>query len=348
VRRYATVSLVLGLLCAGPALAQPPLLELLRAAATGQDDVPYEAVTTTTFRAQNGLETSYSRHVYAGHGGRHVTWTEGGGPCDSTTICDGRRRWRVLSRTVAFVGPAIDPQLQRRRRVEFAERMARDGWAVLRGSGRRAGRPVWQVTLYRQEDSDWVPFRGLEIDKETYVELGNITYARDGSPLSTTVFDTVRYLSDDEVDESRFEFEPGEDVLVLPEPGRLGRIMPFRDAKETAPWLVPLRSRPRWWRPTGVALAAFGPKVVGQFFYVAQKDGEAPRPVYFLQKRVGDEAPFFDAFFGTKDAGIRPIRRRQAIVWADDDRVYVLASTVPLDELERIAWEHAEQGDTRP
>jgi len=344
-----TISLLLALLWVGPALAQPPLHELLRAAATRQGDVPYEAVTTTTFRAQNGLETSCSRHIYAGHGGRQATWGEGEDAGGRTTICDGERRWRIVSRTVAFVSPTIDPQLQRRHRIELAERIARDGWAVFRGSSRRADRPVWQVTLYRQEDGgDWVPFRGLEIDKETFIELANITYSRDGTPLSTTVFDSIRYLQDDEVDESRFKFEPDEDMLVLPEPGRLGRMMPFRDAKECAPWLVPLRSRPRWWRPTGVALAAFGPKVVGQFFYVAQKEGEAPKPVYFFQKRVSDEAPFFDAFYSTKDAGLQPARRRQAVVWSDDDRVYVLASTVPLDELERIAWQHAQQGGARP
>jgi hypothetical protein len=340
------VALLMGLVLTSAVEAQPgpSAREVLRLAAERSDDIPHEGRLTTTIQDRNRSPHRYRKHLYAGHEGCQVSEQSGSGAFgDQSVICDGQRRWRVFrGGKLALVSAPMDFAAERDERVARA-RHGLDGYDARRLPDQTiAGRLAWLVEISRVRNGRSVRVRALAVDHETYLQLGNVTYNQDGDEVSRTIYDEVRYLSDDEIDVSRFQYVPGADTLVLPEPGRIEIPVLFRDAQARADWIVPLRKRPRGWRPGGVALPPFGDRIVAQFYYVDERDGQCSRPVYLYEHPRGQRRTFFDDFYELDSVGAEPQPREQAAVWCDDDLVYVLTSTLPVEELLAAARNHVE------
>lgn len=336
--RAAIVAIVVGAVASGAA-AQPAPDALLRRVAEARDDVPHEGTTVTRLIGPDGHEVVFRREIYAGRRGQSVTRHVGDERFEGhTVIDDGTRRWRVLhDGLLVFVSRPYDFERLRTERVRFASRKAHDWSITLGAEGEVAGRPIWSVRIHRWAFDRWVLVRSLEIDKESALEIGNVAYDHKGREVSVTRYEWIRYLSDDEVDESRFRFEPQLETLVVPEADRVGPPMPFREAKKAAPWLVPLRTRPRDWRPGGVALPQYGRVVVVQFLYAEERPNERPRPVFLFERPIHVWAEHFDEYFDLRQVGPTPVIRGRAVVWTDGRIVYVLTGALPVESLLEVA-----------
>ncbi len=339
------LALVAGLLLVGGVAAQPhgELGEILRHAAEREQDIPHEGLLTTTVRGMGRERHSFRRRIYAGHRACEVSEPQNAGPfADQRVVCDGRQRWRVLhSGSVVLVTSPFDFEQIRRDRVERAKR-ALEGMIVRRLADQTiAGRPAWTIEIARRNrEGREVRVRALAIDKETSLQLGNVTYDREGSEISRTAYDEVEYLSDEEIDDRRFIFiaEPG--ALVLPEPSRIELPVLFRDARARAPWITPLRNRPRHWRPEGVALPDYAGQCVAQFYYVDERDGGRGRPVFLFEHPRAESHPFFDGYYNLHGLGRDPRPYGQSVAWSDEALVYVLTSAIPIEDLLSAARNH--------
>ncbi len=338
----ALAFLAVCVLGSGPASAD--VWDVLRRSAERMDDIPHEGVQEITVYGPGGTQHSFRQRIYAGGRGRSVVEHTSRGPFNGQrVISDGTRRWRMLPDTgLVFVSAPYDFETERDGRVDLVEHYKDRTRASIDREAQYAGRRVWIVTIsrLRHHAPEWVRVRGLAIDQETYLQLANLTYGANGETLSQTQYLEVRYLDDDELDADRFRCEPGPEDLVVPDPARLVRPLFFREAKDQAPWIVPLRSRPLDWRPEGAALPQYGGAVVAQFYYVKEERGERPRPVFLFERRRESRAGHFDEFYGLEQAPETIERRRQAVTWSDSDLVYVLASAIPIEELDRVARAH--------
>ncbi len=327
--------------------------EVLRRAAYYQDDVAHQGKSVTSIRTPDGHEMRFTREIYAGRRGSYYIRMPAPPPANQhLVISDGKLRWRIMGDDdVALVSGPLDFEKERQRRVEFAQHMERDSRAMISES-RLCGRRTWRVKVERRHPNRpgaWVPVRALHIDQETYLELGNTTYGMDGTPLSSTEYESVTFLKDDEINQQWLTYEPKPHTLTMPDPHHMGWPERYRDASKRVPWLVPLRDRPKHWRPGGVAVHLFGKQPVAHFMYLAEvaDDGHPARPVALLERPKGGHAPHFDDFYALGNVTERPAPRRQAVAWTDGRIVYVLAAPLPQEELMRAAWQHIRAGTGR-
>jgi hypothetical protein len=330
----------------------PSGFEVLRKAAYYQDDVPHRGKAVTSVRTPDGHEMRFTREVYAGHrGAYHIRMPAPPPTNQHLVISDGKRRWRVMGDDdVALVSPPLDFAKERKRRVGFARRMEHDSRAMI-STSRLCGRSTWRIRVERKnpkQHGSWVPVRALHIDQATYLELGNTTYGMDGKPVSSTEYESVSFLSDEDINERWLTYEPKGHTLTMPDPSHMGWPERYRDASKRVPWLVPLRDRPAGWRPGGVAVHCFGHQQVAHFMYLADGgEGKQARPVALLEKPKDGKSPHLDEYYSLDTVTDRPTARRQAVVWSDGDVVYVLAAALPQDELMRAAWRHVRAGAGR-
>lgn len=339
------LAIIPALLAAGPVLGQtsPEVTRILETAAEREQDIPHEGVVVTTIRGLGRGEThSFARRIYAGHAGREVSeQIDPGLLADQRAVCDGSRRWRILhSGSVVLVSAASNFEDVRRQRVEAVRGGGRRFAARLLGDQVLAGRPAWTIEISRTGREGTTRARALAVDKETYLQLGNVTYGRDGEEVSRTLYRDIQYLSDEEIDPERFRFVAPPEALVLPESNRIELPVLFRDAHRRAEWIAPLRSRPREWRPEGVALPQFGEGTVAQFFYVDERDRGRPRPVFLFEHPRGQRCGYFDDFYATHEAGPEPRAHGQSVSWVDEALVYVLTSALPIEDLMSAARNH--------
>jgi hypothetical protein len=339
------LAIIPALLSAGPVLAQTPpeVARILETAAEREQDIPHEGTVVTTIGGRGPGEThSFARRIYAGHAGCEVSeQVDPGLLADQRAVCDGSRRWRILhSGSVVLVSAPFNFEDLRRERVERVRGGARRFTARLLGDQVLAGRSAWTIEISRTGREGSRRMRALAVDKETYLQLGNVTYGRDGEEMSRTIYRDITYLSDEEIDPERFRFVPPADALVLPEPNRIELPVLFRDAHARADWIAPLRSRPREWRPEGVALPEFGEGMVAQFFYVDERDRGRPHPVFLFEHPRGQRRGYFDDFYGTKDVGREPRQNGQSVSWMDEALIYVLTSALPVEDLLSAARNH--------
>lgn len=340
-RTSLIAALALGLL-ATSASAQPRVGTVLRRAAEALDDVPHEGVVVTEIAGRNGSVHRYLRRIYAGHEGRMASEQTGAGLlANQRVVCDGERRWRVFGAgLVVLVSPRLDFVAERRQRIRKALAGGEGLEMRLLPDLTIAGRPAVVVEIARGRGQERRVVRALAIDRETGLQLGNTTYDREGNQISRTYYREVRMLPDEEIDAGRFLFQPQPEAVVVPEPERVEPPILFREARERAEWIVPLRRRPRDWRPEGVALPAYGEWIVAQFTYVDERDPARLRPVFLFERPAEQATPFFDEFYDLASVTTDPTVRGRAVAWRDGRLVYVLTGAAPTEELLAAARNH--------
>ena len=271
-------------------LRGPSGFEVLRKAAYYQDDVPHRGKAVTSVRTPDGHEMRFTREVYAGHRGAYHLRMPAPPPTNQhLVISDGKRRWRVMGDDdVALVSPPLDFAKERTRRVGFARRMEHDSRAMI-STSRLCGRSTWRIKVERKnpkQHGSWVPVRALHIDQATYLELGNTTYGMDGKPVSSTEYESVSFLSDEDINERWLTYEP-RGYLPYPTPAT-GWPMHRMPSKRVLARAV---DRPAGWRPGGGRTASATSR---NFMYLADGGEEAGAPGGTAGEAERREVPHLD------------------------------------------------------
>lgn len=309
---------------------------LYRRAASQQGMLKLAGVQVVENKGPYGQQWTVERRVLQAPTGKEFTEVIKGPPFLSglRTICNGRLRYWVLpgGRT-AWRSPDLgDPAARHKRDVQFAEDALKHSVIQLTAANEGvAGRSTYLLVFsFRGFDKKLYKVREVLVDRQNLAILENREYGMHGL-RSRTYFRDIRF--DSRIGASAFEYRPGADVLVLPEP--TGPPFPVGDdtRKRLGAFVEqpPVPAVPSGWSPTGCMMLRYGKLSVAQFgYYVRSRD----RSAVLLRHRLGESDSFFGAFFRTAEATGR-VRRlgTQFCLWRGGGYLHVLASPLPEDEL---------------
>ncbi|HQK95834.1 MAG TPA: hypothetical protein PLD23_20210 [Armatimonadota bacterium] len=347
--RLAAVALSIYALGRSPSRAEDAAALYLRAAAQ-QGMLRLAGVQVVENKGPHGQQWTVERRVLQAPVGKEFTEVLKGPPflTGLKTICNGRLRYWVLpgGRT-AWRSPDLgDPSERHEREVQFAREALKYSVVQLSGANEGvAGRSTYLLVFsFRGFDQKLYKIREVLLDRQNLAILENREYGMHGL-RSRTYFRDIRF--DTRLVSSAFEYRPGADVLVLPEPTG----PPFPVGDDTRQRLgafveqPPVPAVPSGWSPTGCIMLHYGGLSVAQFgYYVRSRD----RSAVLLRHRLGETDPFFGAFFRTAEATGRVKRLgSQFCVWRGGGYLHVLASPLPESELLAAARQF-QSGLSRP